>query len=102
MSATHIVLGERKGENMNKDDKTVQGVPAYTEEEATREMMRLVDLACWSLLNKSAAEAEYVRKASGESGFSPKEIAALAEFGLLIDVASKVPAERKLLVERNP
>ena len=87
---------------MNKNDKTAQGVPAYTEEEATSEMMRLVDLACWSLLNKSVAEAEYVCKAAGQSGFSPKEIAALAEFGLLIDVASKVPAERKLLLEKNP
>lgn len=87
---------------MNKDDKTAEGVPIFTEEEATRELMRLADLGCRSLLKKSLAEAEYVRKAAGVAGFSPEDVASLAFMGTLIDVAGKVSGERKLLLEKNP
>jgi hypothetical protein len=87
---------------MSKDDQTTQGVPAYTEEEATREMMRLVDAACRRLFNKSFAEAEYIRKAAGVRESGPEVIAALAMLGLLLDVSARVPGERKLLLERNP
>ena len=87
---------------MNKDDKTAMGVPIYSEEEATRELMRLADLGCRSLLKKSLEEAAYILSAAGSPGFSPETIAAFADMGMLIDVAGRASHETKLLTEGKP